>query len=83
MIWIVAGIMGSLFLLLLIVLVFGLTRKHGYSLQRGARPKKRKEYGSNYELRRGGHQKRRHLNDSTGRLQRGGRPKKRPNINLD
>jgi hypothetical protein len=83
MIWIVAGVMGFLVLVGLIALVFGLTRKHGYGLQRGARPEKRRAYGSTYELRRGGHQKVRHLNDRTGRLQRGSRPKKRPQINLD
>jgi hypothetical protein len=82
-IWIVAGIMGFLVLVELIVLIVGLTRKGGFSLQRGKRPEKRKEYGSTYQLQRGRHQKRRQLNDRTGRLQRGSRPKRRPEINLD
>lgn len=82
-IWIVAGIMGFLVLVELIVLIIGLARKEGSKLQRGARPEKRKDYTSSYQLQRGGHQKKRRLNDRTGRLQRGGRPKKRSQINLD
>ena len=82
-IWIVAGIMGFLVLVELIVLITGLARKDRFKLQRGARPEKRRDYNSSYQLQRGGHQKRRQLNDRTGRLQRGGRPQKRPQINLD
>ena len=81
--WIVAGVMGFLVLVELILLISGLTRKRGYSLQRGGRPEKRKDYTSSYQLQRGGHQKRRRLNDRSVRLQRGSRPKKRPEINLD
>jgi hypothetical protein len=82
-IWIVAGVMGFLVLVELIVLITGLTRKRGYSLQRSGRPKKRREYNGGYHLQRGNRTKIQRLNDHTGRLQRGGHPKKRPQINLD
>jgi|GEM_PF-4045999 len=81
--WIVAGIMGFLVLVMLIALIVEITRRRGYSLLRGARPARRREYGSSYRLQRGGHEKRRYLNLRTGRLQRGAHPKKRPQINLD
>ena len=82
-VWIVIGIMGFLVVAVLITLVarlLGVGR--GYSLQRGGRPQKRRDYNSSYHLQRGGHQKMQHLNLRTGRLQRGSRPKKRT-IDLD
>jgi hypothetical protein len=82
-IWIVAGVMGFVVLVMLIVLIAGLTRKRGYSLQRGGHPKKRKNYGSTYTLQRGSSPKRKRLSDRTGRLQRGARPKKRSQFDLD
>ena len=82
-IWIVAGIMGFLVLVMLIALIVSLTHKRGYSLMRGGRPKKRKNLGSTYILQRGGHSKVKHMNLRTGRLQRGARPKKPQQINID
>ena len=83
-IWIITGIMGFLVVAALFYLIYRLLGLgHGYSLQRGRRPMRRKEYGSTYTLHKGGHEKVKHLNLRTGRLQRGLRPRRRPLVNMD
>jgi len=82
-VWIVAGIMGFFFFIVLIMLISMLVHKRGYGLQHGARPEKRKQYNSSYRLQRGDRHKVKHISLRTGRLQRGARPKRRLQINLD
>jgi hypothetical protein len=75
--WIVVGVMGALVLLVLMALIIMLVRKDRYSLQRGARPEKRRKYGSSYQLQRGGRPEKRKEYGSSYELQRGGHQKRR------